>query len=133
MSSPLQTKFLADFAEQELVTTKQVYDWYCSVKQNPNTLPHKSAVFSLLINPLLHCGALTKLASGLYRITASTKAEPMATAAPARRLPALSAGEDFESDDQQTSDSELLGPQATPNACEADDWDRYIQAKLKGG
>ena len=113
-TSPLQRLFLQHFQAQETITTKEIFEWYCSAKQDPSSLPYRSSVHYLLINPLLHKGALIKLASGLYQIPEGLEFE--SSSEPAPRSQVLVSTADLTN--EELSDDEAF--------------ERYIQQKLGG-
>lgn len=63
----LQQKFLTSFAGQVL-SSKEIFSWFTDQFE---TLPDRSAVHRMLINPLLYLKALTRLHQGLYRVNSS--------------------------------------------------------------
>lgn len=109
--SKLQTTFMKHFEGQPVISTQEIYDWYCAVKSNPENLPYRSAIHYLIINPLLHKRVLQKVSNGLYTLGKMSE-------------------EEIENlDSCESPDVEL--PELTERS-EAEDWEKYIQQKLQG-
>jgi len=68
MRSTIKTKFIKDFAEQEFVSTQEMFEWYKKVKVGSGAA-YRSAIYILLIEPLTQTGELEQVSKGLYRIT----------------------------------------------------------------
>ena len=63
----LQQRFLKECADR-VMSTKEVFDWYCKARAPSTKLPDRSIVHRLLLDPLLYQGLVTKLERGLYAI-----------------------------------------------------------------
>lgn len=113
--SNLQQQFLSTFLDREVITTREIYEWYCEVKSNPENLAYRSAIHSLIINPLMHKGLLLKLSGGIYQI--NTEAVSEVSEAPASFKEVKVSSEDM-------TNEELTDDEA---------FERYIQQKLKQG
>ena len=66
--SKLQTDFINTFKHQQHFTTKEVFEWYCLIKQNPERLPQRIAIHQLIINPLMREGRVVRVDKGLYTL-----------------------------------------------------------------
>jgi len=103
----LREQFLIAFNKDRLFTTDDVYRWYKKAKSNPHILPDRGAIHRLILNPLLHKGAIQRLDKGLW--TFSTPEEESVLAPPLDR--------DGEKDKDVSKDE--------------DEWEKYINRKLK--
>ena len=65
----LLEQFQVDFKDAEFVTTKEIYAWYTSAKKGSSPYTYRTSLYTLIINPLLIKGVITKSAKGLYRFT----------------------------------------------------------------
>lgn len=89
MSSKLQKDFLEYFKDQRVVTTKEIYNWYCAIKSNPENLPYRSAIHYLIINPLLHKGLIQKASGGQYILAAADPTEALQEESKNHDIPVL--------------------------------------------
>lgn len=64
----LQLRCVNEFKDKGRFTANEVYKWYCLNKRNPETLPSRASIYSLIIYPLIHKEIMTKLSSGFYVI-----------------------------------------------------------------
>lgn len=67
--SQLQQQFITTFSKQRTFTTKEVHEWYCTVKRNPTIRPARVQVFELIIWPLLYKHIIERMSRGEYRFT----------------------------------------------------------------
>jgi hypothetical protein len=72
--SKLQSSFIKEF-NNKTFTTKEVYEWYKLNKLNPQRLPSRSEVYSIILNPLLHKGILLRLDVGYYSLSCESLQE----------------------------------------------------------
>lgn len=100
----LQERFAQDFKDMEYISTKDIFEWYTTVKRGDNPHTYRAAIYSLVINPLLMKGLLKKTSKGVYSLRTDCKHI-----------------------DKDLSE-EVEGQEQ-----ELDDFDRYIQEKIKGG
>jgi len=100
----LQERFTQDFKDMEYISTKDIFEWYTMVKRGDNPHTYRAAIYSLVINPLLMKGLLKKMSKGVYSL----------------RIDCKHVNKDLT--------EEVLCQEQ-----ELDDFDRYIQEKIKGG
>ena len=100
----LQERFTQDFKDMEYISTKDIFEWYTTVKRGDNPHTYRAAIYSLVINPLLMKGQLKKMGKGVYSLRVDCKYV-----------------------NKDLTEEVLCQEQ------ELDDFDRYIQEKIKGG
>lgn len=100
----LQERFTQDFKDMEYITTKDIFEWYTMAKRGDNPHTYRAAIYSLIINPLLMKGILKKMNKGVYSLRVDCKRS-----------------------DKDLSE-EVKGQEQ-----ELDEFDKYIQQKIKEG
>jgi hypothetical protein len=65
----LKDKFLNDFLGSDLISTKDILEWYKENKKSNDEYTYHSTIYPLLINPLLSKGFLEKINKGFYKLT----------------------------------------------------------------
>ncbi len=64
----LQQQFEDTFKERDVITTKDIYNWYCSVKGGKSQVAYPTSIYGLVINPLLAKGIIIKITKGVYKL-----------------------------------------------------------------
>lgn len=67
----LQESFIASFQDVQYITTKDIYEWYSTAKRGGSLHTYRSAIYALIIVPLMQKGLLIKLSKGLYTLDQS--------------------------------------------------------------
>lgn len=99
----LQEKFTSYFQGVGYISTKEIFDWYTLVKSGDNPNTYRASIYALVINPLLMKGVLKKVEKGIYTLNQTAECK------------------DLTEEEVSCQEQEL------------DDFDRYIQEKIKGG
>jgi hypothetical protein len=64
----IQDQFLNAFAGRDEINTKEILEWYISIKRGVTNHAYYTSIFQLIINPLMRRDLLVKKSKGIYSI-----------------------------------------------------------------
>jgi hypothetical protein len=116
----LKDQFLNTFKTDDMLTTKDIIDWYSSVKHG-NAPLYYANVYNAIINPLLHGKVIEKIERGYYKV--------IALAPEVRRTSGLTT-KTIKTKDADNYQKMIDSIKEVPEK-ELDEFDLFLQDKLK--